>query len=405
MHQSVFEVIARMRIVFLRSNDYDITPAIPRALEASEGLFDEVHVLCWNRHNRSLPREVYENGIRIRRFMTRTPRPRSIRILFATLLYQGWVFFNLLRIRADVVHACGVTSGFSAGLACCLLRKTFVYDIRDPFALCYKCSPLIRRLAYGVDWCVMGLASAFVVPTRRYVAYMGRWGRSDRGIHVIPNTCHDLRASLPSVSAMCGPAKTGVVRLAYLGYLTANRGSQWLLDLCQRDGKSIELLVAGGCRSAELQAQFESMHNIRFLGWVPYNSSLALMREADAVTILYDPSLPVNRVLDPTKFYEAMMVGTPVLVSAGVSVADEVERNGLGFVVEHGDIESLHEVVDSLKDHMKMSNLRARCRKYYVENMQLSKDLAEYRDFYLRLVANKSHGSEAPGKKPAHLGG
>lgn len=375
-----------MRIVFVRSNDYDITPAIPRALEASEGIFKEVHILCWNRHNKQLASESNADGIKIKRFMMKTPKPRSFRVFLCTLIYQSWVFWNLVQIRGDVVHVCGFVSGVPAGLACLLTRRKFVYDMRDPFALCYKFSNPMRRLAYAADWCIMGLATAFVLPTDRYIHYLGRWGRSKREVCIIPNTCHDLLKELPSVSDIVSPIRPGGVRLAYLGYLTHNRGSQWLLDFCRQCKESIELLVAGGCRSEELKAKFRSTANVQFLGRLSYVKALALMREVDVVTILYYPSWPVNRVLDPTKFYEAMMVGTPVLISRGVSIAEMVEKNELGFVVEHGSIEGLGEAVRDLRDRRKMAEMRTRCRQYYLDNLKLSKELVRYGDFYLRLV-------------------
>jgi glycosyltransferase involved in cell wall biosynthesis len=375
-----------MTIVFVRSNDYDITPAIPRALQASEGIFKEVHILCWNRHNRQLPSESNADGIKIKRFMTKTPKPRSFRIFLCTLLYQCWVFWHLIRIRGDVVHACGWDSGFPAGLACLIMRRKFVYDIRDPLALCYKFSPLARRLIYALDWCIMGLASAFVVPTDRYIHYLGWWVRSKREVFVISNTCHDLLEKLPSVSDIVGPTKPGVIRLAYLGYLADRRGCQWLLDFCSESKNGVEVLIAGECRSEELKAKFKSIANVRFLGRLPYAKALALMRETDAVTIFYDPSWPIHQVLDPTKFYETMMVGRPVLVSQGVSISQLVRKEGLGFVLSHGSMEELRHAVDRLRQPEEMAAMRARCRQYYLDNLKLSKELVKYRDFYLRLV-------------------
>jgi len=383
-----------MKVVFVRSNDYDITPAIPRAMEASKGIFGEVCILCWNRLNRQVPQESHDDGIWVKRFMVKAPRPRSHLTVPYTLLYQAWVFWNLICIRPDVVHACGWDSGAPVGLACRILRRRFVYDIRDPFAMCYRCSWLLRGIIYAYDWCIMAMASAFVLPTDRYVPYLGRWGTSGREICVIPNACHDLLAELPRDPGTTSLKRAKPVRLAYLGYLTENRGSQWLLDLCRESDGGVELIVAGGCRSASLQTEFESNPNVRFLGQVPYFRSLSLMRDVDAVTILYDPGWPVNRVLDPTKFYEAMMVGTPVLVSEGVSIAGQVAENGLGFVVPHGSMEGLRNAVQCLSDRETMAAMRRRCRQYYLDNLQLSKALTGYRAFYLHLVQTRGHLGE-----------
>jgi glycosyltransferase involved in cell wall biosynthesis len=378
-------VIMRMRIVFVRSNDYDITPAIPRALQASEGIFTEVRILCWDRNNSRLPSKSYIDEIEIKRFI-KTVSARSIRIVWVTFLYQCWVFWNLVRIRCDVVQACGFISGVPVGLACFLMRRKFVYDMRDPFALCYKFSNPMRRLAYAVDWCIMGLATAFVIPTDRYVHYLGRWGRSKREVFEIPNTCHDSLEELPSVSDIIPPKQEGVVRLAYLGYLANSSGSQWLLDFCRERKSGAELLIAGNCPPGELKTKLQSTPNCTFLGRLPYEKALSLMRESDAVTLLYDPDLPKLSISSSTKFFEAMMVGTPVLISRGVSMADLVEEKGLGFVVEYGHMEGLKGIVEQLRDRKKMADMRVRCRQYYLDNLKLSKELVKYRDFYLRLV-------------------
>ncbi len=371
-------------IVFVRANNYDCTPAIPRALEASKGVFSPVHILCWNRDKRPQSEDTPIEGVKIKQF-THTAAQRSFKVVLLTLWYQCWLFWNLLRTKSDVIQVCSIVSGLTASIVALLTRRRLIYDMRDPLALCYRFPSVIRKIVYTVDWCVMGLSSAFVVPTSRYIPYMGRWGNSGREILEIPNTCHDLLDQLPSVREILPPKKDGIVRLAYMGYLDASRGSRWLLDFCSDSSNQVELVVAGNCRSAELAVELQSTPNVMYVGRLPYNSALSLIREMDAVTIFCAPEQPSYSIADPTKFYDAMMVGTPVLISRNLSIDQLVSENKLGCTMEYGSIDSLREAVEKLRNREEMRRLQKRCRQYYLDNLQLPKEIKRYRQFYINL--------------------
>jgi glycosyltransferase involved in cell wall biosynthesis len=215
---------------------------------------------------------------------------------------------------------------------------------------------------------------------------MGRWGNSGREILEIPNTCHDLLDRLPSVREILPPKRNGIIRLAYMGYLDASRGSRWLLDLCGDHSNKVELVVAGDCRSKELAAELRSTPNVIYVGRLPYEEALSLMCEMDAVTIFCDLGKPSYRIADPTKFYDAMMVGTPVLATAGTSIDKLVSENKLGYVLEHNSMDDLCRAVRELRNLGKKASMRARCRQYYLDNLRLSEKLVGYRQFYSRVT-------------------
>lgn len=371
-------------IIFVRANNYDCTPAIPRALAANKGIFSSVHVLCWNRSKRVESEAISFDGVKVKQFMHPAPQ-RSFKVVLLTLWYECWLFWNLLSIKSDVIQVCSIVSAVTAGIVALLTRRRLIYDMRDPFALSYHFPGSIKKIAYAVDWIAMGLSSAFIVPTSRYIPYLGRWAKSKREVFEIPNTCHDLLEQLPSVKNILPPKQEGIIRLAYMGYLDESRGSRWLLDFSNDNSNEVELVIAGNCRSEKLAVELESTPNIIYVGRVPYKIALSLMHEMDAVTIFFDPNVESCSIGDPTKFYEAMMVGTPVLVNFGTSVHNVVSENRLGFTIEYGNMNELHEVVEKLRDTEETNRLRARCRQYYLDNLRLSKELKRYRQFYLRL--------------------
>lgn len=371
-----------MKMMFLRASEYKPTPAIPRAIEAGKGLFDKVIIACWNRNKRKID-EGDDGDLTVTRFSMTAP-PRSLRIIFVTMLYQIWVFWQVIKERPSIIQVLDFESVVPASIARFLVGATMIYDIRDPFADCYKFPKMFRNLAYAIDWVFMGLSSAFIVPGQDRLGYLGKWGRSKRPTLVFPNTCYDLIRQIPeTVKGL--DVKNNCVRIAYIGYLDRSRGAMLWAELCSQKESQMELLVAGECRDTELASILTSNSGIKFLGMLSNLESMAVMMSSHAVALLYDTSVAVNRMAAPNKFYEALMVSTPVIVSRGMNLGKIVAEENLGYIVDYGDIESLKEAFEKLKDPHILSDMRKRCRNYYLKNFQLSEHLINYHNFYKKL--------------------
>lgn len=400
-----------MTLVIIRANPHDINPAIPRALEASRGSFDRTCVLCWNHMGLPLTDSDTVEGVPILRFNLRLSG-FGLRAVVGVLWYQLWVLGHLLRLRPRVVQALDLYSMVPAAVARLLLGCRLIYDMRDPFALSFDFSAVARKTAYAIDWLLMGLSTAFVVPERSRVPYLGRWGRSRRAVAVVLNTCHDALARARAVEiepvaphpkrqaaaevaenaertgrgkkrTKKAAAGSGLpVRIAFLGYVAESRGLRSLLDLCRQADSPAELWVAGTCSPPSLQDELQACPNVRWWGRCPWLKCLALIREADVVAILYDPKVAVNRMAAPNKLYESLMLGRPVLVAKGMELGDWVQREGLGYVVAYNDVAALKTVVQSMADRHERSRMQQRCRSYFLRHLTLDRELEKYRAFY-----------------------
>jgi len=372
-----------MKMMFIRASEYKPTPAIPRAIEAGKDLFDKITILCWNRNKRKISKDE-DDKLNVKRFSITAP-PRSFRILIVTLLYQLWVFWQILREKPKLIQVLDFESAMPASIARILIRAKLIYDIRDPFADCYKLPRILRNLAYCIDWLTMGLSSAFIVPSEERLEYLGRWRTSKQATLVFPNTCSDKLHEIPeTVEGL--EKNNGKITIAYIGYLDKSRGAALWTDLCSKE-TAVELLVVGECRDSDLASTLVSTPGITYLGMRSYLESLAVMKLSDAIALLYDPSATVNRIAAPNKFYEALMVGTPVIMSRGMSLQKIVEEANLGYVVDYNDYESVKRVIEKLKNTQESEALRKNCRRYYMNNYQLSDHLVNYYNFYSKLLS------------------
>jgi len=372
-------------MMFVRASEYKPTPAIPRAIEAGKDLFYKTTILCWNRNKREIC-EDQDNKLTVKRFSVTAP-PRSLRIFVVTLLYQFWVFWQIIKERPAIIQVLDLESAVPASIARFLVRAVLIYDIRDPFADCYKLPKILRNLTYAVDWIVMGLSSAFIVPSEERLEYLGRWRISKRATLVFPNTCYDKMQEIPK-TVKGVDTNNSHITIAYIGYLDKSRGAMLWADICRQKEGEMSLLVAGESRDCDLSSILTSTPGMKFLGMLTYIESLAVMRLSDAVALLYDPSARVNRMAAPNKFYEALMVGTPVIVSRGMSLEKMVTEEKLGFVVNYGDLEGLKAIVEKLKEPSVLEAMRKNCREYYLDMFKLSDHLINYRHFYKKLLSS-----------------
>ncbi len=373
-----------MKAAFFRTGDFDSTPAIERAVEACRAHCKRILILEWDRTGQQRSDRSLPPGCELRTF--RHPvHPGILHTLLMTMAYQVWLFVQLIRFRPRVVQPLSLECAIPAVWIKLLVGARLIYDLRDPAALSYDWHVAVRRCVYVFDWVVMGFANAFVSPASSRKGYVGRWGRR-REYFVIPNSTRDYVGELPGEVPEL-PRTSGMVRIALLGYISEARGIGALLDFCSQPGSGAQLVVAGRVRDPRLRERLEESDSSRYLGFLPKRSAAAVMRDSHAVAVLYDPDLPINRLAEPTKFYEAMMVGTPVLVSSGMHVATTVREHGLGYVIPYGNLDALADVVRELGGEATRDEYRRHCRDFFIEHLTLDRHLVRYAEFYARVLA------------------
>lgn len=369
-----------MNIVFIRANNYDSTPAIPRAVEASKEVSSKIYVYCWHKKGIIPENETSLNSdFKIRRFIREVP-PRSFMVFIQTIIFQIWCIKHLIKDSPDIIHAVGIYTIFPAVVVSFFSDVKVIYDIRDPFAWVYNVNSFFQKIFYSIDWLFMGACDAFVLPNEKFVPYLGYWGNNDKKILVFPNTTPDLYEELGTYSGF--EYKSNIIQLAYLGYISSNRGREWLLQFIE--GRPyVEMVVAGEIREGEMLSKLKSNSNIQYLGKLSKKDALSVMKAVDGVLILYDPAIKAHQNMFPIKFYDSMMVGTPVLISEGMKLLeDEVRSNELGFIVEYENDEQLQNVLEELENTERIKLKRERCRDYYLKNLKLDFFVDSYKEFY-----------------------
>jgi glycosyltransferase involved in cell wall biosynthesis len=134
------------------------------------------------------------------------------------------------------------------------------------------------------------------------------------------------------------PASGDVI---FVGRLSAEKGALLLAQACERAGLS-PLMVGDGPIAGELRARFPG---VRMLGWRSPQQAREHMRAARALIF---PSLWYEG--QPLTVLEAKAMGTPVVVSDVCAGREEIEHGVSGLWFKSGDVGSLTEAIERLKD-------------------------------------------------------
>jgi glycosyltransferase involved in cell wall biosynthesis len=78
----------------------------------------------------------------------------------------------------------------------------------------------------------------------------------------------------------------------------------------------------------------EEYPNVFFYGKLPYENTLSLENDCDLMVALYDPVVRNHRYCAPNKFYEAIMLGKPIIMANNTGFDDIIRENNIGITVD-----------------------------------------------------------------------
>jgi len=142
------------------------------------------------------------------------------------------------------------------------------------------------------------------------------------------------------------------VAFVYAGLHGYAQGLEQVVEAARllRDREDIRFVMIGdGPSREELQtlAAGYGLENIRFHGLRPKRELPGILAGMDAALIPLAVELPGAM---PSKSYEAMACGLPLIVASRADIADFVAEHGVGIAVEPGDVRALAALVRCVAD-------------------------------------------------------
>lgn len=340
-------------IIFVRSAALNITPAVQRYVNTLKGSGYRGRMIGieieWDKLNGKRERVDVDDTY------TLVGSKGTPFMKFITLvIWQLFQIRQLSKFKPTVLQYCDVFSVIPALFSKYLYGTKLIFDIRDNIGGLKE--NILTRILAAIERYAIKKSNAIVIVRDGRKVFLPR-GVDDR-VFVIPNT--PLQDVQPLVGANVHATPIVINVSGYLG--------KWrnIKALCAAASSStdIRLDVYGNIYGNRVMKLLEGAGIVN-VNAISNDLSLERMGKSDVVAIMYDDRMLINRYADPNKYYEALMMGKPILCTKGMELAKEVECYCCGFAIEYGHPEQILEAVSIMKN--RGGELSRNARKLFEE--------------------------------------
>jgi len=244
----------------------------------------------------------------------------------------------------DVVLATSppLPGALAAGAAARVRGLPFVLDVRDIWpaaaeALGELSNPRVLRFFERAERWLYRTSRAVTTTTRPFCRHVDRVAGRNVSVH-LPNGALDALLDVPGAHARDGRPFT----VGYAGNMGIAQGLGIALDAAERlrDADVRFVLVGAGPLAEQLRRDRDArrLDNVELRPPIPVDAVPGFLAECDALLVpLRDH--PLLRDFIPSKLYDAMAAGRPVLVAAAGEPHALVREHGCGVEIgpEEGD--------------------------------------------------------------------
>jgi glycosyltransferase involved in cell wall biosynthesis len=323
------------------------------------------------------------DGIRVLRTWVYATRARGF--LSRLLNYLSFPVFSLLAVRklgpTDVIYVQSppLFTGLAALWFARLKRAPFIFNVSDiwpqsAIELGMLHNRFAIRLAEMLEHHIYRRAARITVATPGILERLVARGVPREKLFLLTNgvdtAAYQVDAPDRELAARLG--LDGHKVFMYAGLHGLAQGLDVILEAAKltHNPDILYVLVGDGAEKAALvaKAETEGISNVRFLPIQPTSTLPAVLNLVYA-TIIPLRRLELFKAALPSKMFDSMAAGRPIVGPLWGEAADLVEKAACGLVVEPEDAQAVHEAVEKLAaDPALAKRLGEQGRRYVVEH-------------------------------------
>ena len=321
------------KVVIARSNGVDPDSRVEKEANSLAKAGYKVTIIAWDRTDtykiKEDEKELSETKVKRVSFGAKAEFGSGLKSLIPYLSFQRRLFFWLIKNsnKYDIAHLCDFDTAFVGRKAARLFHKKVVFDIFD--YLSTNADTVLKKVLKHAENHIINDADATIICTEERKKQIR--GAKPKSIVVIHNT--------PYVSKMLFKEDSGEknerIRICYVGILQDYRLIKELIYVIETMTQ-VESHIGGfGKYEDYVKAEAREHNNIIYYGKVPYAETLALESRCDIMTAIYDPKLGNHYYAAPNKFYEALMLGKPLIMAKGTGMSEIVDQEKIGVTIDY----------------------------------------------------------------------
>jgi glycosyltransferase involved in cell wall biosynthesis len=303
-----------------------------------------VLVLGWNRGDKVTEKMKSDNTMNTRYFNFKAPFGKQRLISYAYMLayfsvFWTWVFAELVIYRPKVVHPFDLDTVLPCYIYKKIFRKKLVFEVVDRYAMnsIPKHFKLTYSLANYLEEFFSSKADLLITVGENLLS---TFQRKPKYTAIIPNCPEDYKIHKNEINR-----STFRIVFPNKAIDTIHGVEQMIAAI--KDMKNTELHIAGYIMHETQSKQILTGPHVIYEGILKPEEALNLVLHSNVMMALYDPEIPHTDFYQPTKFYEAMMCGIPVITNVMPEFVNEI---GFGIIVEYGNIDQIRSAITRLRD-------------------------------------------------------
>jgi hypothetical protein len=137
------------------------------------------------------------------------------------------------------------------------------------------------------------------------------------------------------------------VTILYNGWLGVHRGTE-LVEALLATGQNFRFIMAGWFADNRTR-QLPQHPQVEYRGILHQSEALRIAAmEADYILCVYAPINENNINASPNKIYDAIQTNTPVIINREIRIAEFVEKNRLGVIIDQYATEDAQQLAELL---------------------------------------------------------
>jgi glycosyltransferase involved in cell wall biosynthesis len=317
---------------------------------------------------------------------------------FFSYFFSSFILGSLLTSRPDVVVGTSpqLFCAIAAYLLSCIKRAPFVFEVRDIWPqsaveLGVLKHPVIIRILEAIETLLYRRAALIIIVAESMASYFTGKGISRDKLRIIPNGID--AEYLRSAEITPGELREWIgLKDKFIVSYIGTHGMSHALDVVlfaaeklKADATAHFLFVGEGAEKENLKklaARLE-LSNVTFIDEQPRIRLLAYYRASDAAIVPLK-RLPVFKKVLPSKLFELMGSGCPVICSVEGEAAELVTRAGTGICIEPENSGALIEAIDCMRKQPELRRVMSEngmrfVKRYYLRSMLAEKYLEALR--------------------------
>ncbi len=315
-------------IAFLRFNTLDSDSRLLKEIHSASKYTKNIKIFCLSSCGKTELKNI--NGAEFW-LTTLTDRrlngklSKLLNMLKFNFLASLWLIHN--RKWIDIVHFADLETAWLAFWIAKILQLKTVYDIYDYYADTRNFSSVLHKVIVFIETRIINNANQVIVCSDDRIKQISP--ATPKAISIIYNSPEWFEPeNLPKT------VNDNLINIVYVGGLIPYRMIDKVLEVVQADER-LKLTIAGSGMLEKQVREFASeCQRIIYLGEVPYSKVSELESKANIMLALYDPVIKNHKYASPNKFFDAFMLGKPLIMVKGSGMSSWVSSLHCGAVIE-----------------------------------------------------------------------